>query len=187
MPTPRRRLPPRNAGLTVAAGGIGLRTRARPLAAALWLATACESRDAAPAPPRDDAAARAGAPAPAGEVRVRPPDRRGDRHARAAAQRTPLREVAGTVVRADDRQVVVRPRGASGGELALRVAPRTTVTVGGRAARAAELRPGADVRAAYRTVEGGRATAISIEAAGPPSTTAPAPARPGDDRPVSDG
>ncbi|HEX9309134.1 MAG TPA: hypothetical protein VF894_16690 [Anaeromyxobacter sp.] len=98
-----------------------------------------------------------------------------------------MREILGTVVRADDRQVVVRPRGARAGDLALRVAPRTTVMVGGRAARPAELRPGADVRAAYRTIEGGRATAISIEAAPAPAAAPQAPQETREDRPVSDG
>jgi hypothetical protein len=89
----------------------------------------------------------------------------------------------------------LRPHGGRGGEVALRVTARTAVTVDGRAARSADLRPGADVRAAYRTPEGGRATAISVEQLAPAPAPAPPPLAPAaprtpaeiEERPLSDG
>jgi hypothetical protein len=114
-----------------------------------------------------------GAPAPVGRSEAagqRPPDvqtgeRRGDRHARAAARRAPgVKEIAGTVSRAGARTVAIRPAGAP--PLTLRLGPRTTITVDGRPARLDALREGAEVRASYRT-GGGRPTAIAIEAHAP--------------------
>jgi hypothetical protein len=96
---------------------------------------------------------------------VRASERRGDRHARAAARRSPgVKRVAGTVSRAGARVLSVRSAGAP--PLTLRVAPSTTITVDGRPARLEALREGAEVRASYRTT-GGRPTAIAIEAQTP--------------------
>lgn len=111
---------------------------------------------------------------------VQPGERRGDRHARAAARRAPgVKEIAGTVSRAGARTVAIRPAGAP--PLTLRVGPRTTITVDGRPARLDALREGAEVRASYRT-GGGRPTAIAIAAQAP----APAPA-PAQDPPSPEG
>ncbi len=131
-------------------------------AALLFLA--CR-RDAAPEPRPAIAPAEDAAPTSADHGGVRPDGRRGDRHARAAAQHRPsVKRTAGVVARANDRLVVIRPRGEE--ELALRVSPGTRVTVNGRAIRAEALREGAEVRAVYRTADGSRPTAVSIEADG---------------------
>jgi hypothetical protein len=148
--------------------------RALGLAGAL-ATTACEEQPA-PAPARTEPAAPAPdvqAPGERAEVR------RGDRHARAAARRSPrLREVTGTIVRADGRRLGIRT--GAGAQLTLRVAPETRVTVAGRAAGAAVLRPGDDVRASYRAAEGGPATALSVEVgASPGEPAAPGGAAPG--------
>jgi hypothetical protein len=105
-----------------------------------------------------------GSPASAQQAGERAPSlQRGDRHARAAARRAlPVKKVDGTLARVDERQVVIRRRG--GPQLALRVSPSTRVTVNGRPAQLRGLREGAEVRAAYQSGDGGRATALSIEA-----------------------
>jgi hypothetical protein len=87
----------------------------------------------------------------------------GDRHARAAARRSHLvKRARGTLARSDGRAIVVSRAGAP--PLTLRVAPGTSVTLDGRPARAEALPPGAEVRAAYRTADGVRPTAIAVEA-----------------------
>jgi hypothetical protein len=132
------------------------------LAAAL-AAAGCE-RAAGPArAPSAEAVAPARAePADGRPDGVRTNGRRGDRHARAAARRSPgVKRIEGTLARADRRQVVIRAPG--GAPLTLRVAPSTTVTLGGRPTPIEALREGAEVRASYRS-GGGRPTAIAIEA-----------------------
>ncbi|HEY6006131.1 MAG TPA: hypothetical protein VIV57_24840 [Anaeromyxobacter sp.] len=106
--------------------------------------------------------------APADRASERPPSlERGDRHARAAARRSlVVKRVEGTLSRVGERQVVIRRRG--GPELSLRVSPRTKVTMNGRPAGLERLREGAEVRAAYQTGDGGRPTALSIEAQSAP-------------------
>jgi hypothetical protein len=135
------------------------------LAALAAVALSCGDRKGEP---RETAPAggEASAPDRPGE---RPPSlERGDRHARAAARRTlVVKRVEGTVARVGERQVVIRRRG--GPEVSLRVSERTKVTVNGRPAGLERLREGAEVRAAYRSDEGGRATALSIEARSPPA------------------
>jgi hypothetical protein len=87
----------------------------------------------------------------------------------------------GRIERADARTVVVAEPDAP--PLTLRIAPGTAVTLDGRPARAEALPQGADVRAAYRTGEGGRPTAVAIEASDaagkepPPAREEPPPAR----------
>jgi hypothetical protein len=76
-----------------------------------------------------------------------------------------VKAIEGSLARASDRLVVIRPPAAP--ELALRVAPGTRVTVDGRPARAQALRPGAEVRAEYRTGRGGLPTAVSLDARRP--------------------
>jgi hypothetical protein len=119
------------------------------------------------AEPRRSAGAAEEAP-PGRPASERPPSlERGDRHARAAARRTlPVKRVEGTLARVGERQVVIRRRG--GPELSLRVSSRTRVTMNGRPADLERLREGADVRAAYQTGDGGRPTALSIEARSAP-------------------
>lgn len=137
------------------------------LAAALAAATGCDRREAAPAPVA--AAEQHVAPSP-----TSPP--RGDRHARAAARRPPrVREIAGVVTQADERRVAIRPR--AGPAMTLRVGRATEVHVDGVRSSPGALRPGAEVRASYRTGDGGPATAIEIEATGPAAPAA-APQRP---------
>jgi hypothetical protein len=88
---------------------------------------------------------------------------RGDRHARAAARHArAVKRVDGTLARAGDRQVVIQRRGAP--ELSLRVTPDAAVTMDGKPARLEDVPEGAEVRAAYRTGNGGRPTALSLEA-----------------------
>ena len=73
-----------------------------------------------------------------------------------------------------DRVLVIDPAGAP--PLTLRIAPGTVVTLDGRPARPEALPPGAEVRAAYRTGEGGRPTAIAVEArsaSAPPAAPQP--------------
>lgn len=142
-------------------------------------AAGCE-RAAGPAP---EPAPEAAPGPPAGPRASGRPDaagaggRRGDRHARAAARRSRVvKRVEGTLARADARQVVIRAPGAP--PVTLRVAPSTTVMVGGRPAGVAALREGAEVRASYRPGDGGRPTAIAIEARdggrpAPPARPAP--------------
>lgn len=126
---------------------------------AALVAAACGRGEPAPDP----------VPAPAPEAAAERPDatstggRRGDRHARAAARRSPkVKRIEGTLSKADERRVVIRAPGEA--PVTLRVAPSTTVTVGGRPTRIDALREGAEVRASYRTGGGGRPTAIAIEA-----------------------
>jgi hypothetical protein len=136
-------------------------------AAALVALGACEGPESGLRASAEVAPASVGRSEAAGQ---RPPDvrageRRGDRHARAAARRAPgPKEIAGTVSRAGARTVEIRTAGAL--PLTLRVGPRTAITVDGRPARPDALREGAEVRASYRT-GGGRPTAIAIEARGP--------------------
>jgi hypothetical protein len=115
---------------------------------------------AAPQPAKERApAAPAVAPTPLAPV----PNRTGDRHARAAARRSPVvKRIDGRLARSDERTVVVGAPDAP--PLTLRIAPGTAVTLDGLPARAEALPAGADVRAAYRTGDEGRPTAISIEA-----------------------
>jgi hypothetical protein len=88
---------------------------------------------------------------------------RGDRHARAAARRSlTVKRVDGTVARVAERQLVIRRPGAP--DLSLRVSSRTKVILNGRPADLDGLREGAEVRAAYQSGEGGRPTALTIEA-----------------------
>jgi hypothetical protein len=147
---------------------------------------------AAEQPPARPASAAADAAPDAREDAAPAAVRSGDRHARAAARRSHVvKRARGTLARSDDRAIVVsRPDAAP---LTLRVAPGTSVTLDGRPARAEALPPGADVRAAYRSGDGGRPTAIVIEAqrrgdaapggAGAPAAgdwvTSPEPAQPG--------
>jgi hypothetical protein len=129
------------------------------LGIAAALAVGCRTEP--PPPPQQPPAARpAERSAPVPPAAAGP---RGDRHARAAARRSPkVKRVDGKLARCDRRAVVIRAPGVPA--LTLRVAPGTAVTLDGRPARSEALPPGADVRAAYRTGEGGRPTAISIEA-----------------------
>ena len=152
-----------------------MRTSAVPVAAlralglAVVLSIGCEREPAGPRTEPDAAAARQD-PAPA-------PDARGDRHARAAARRPPrLREISGTIVRADGRRLAIRS--AAGPEITLRVGPTTAVTVHGRRAVPAALRPGDGVRASYRSAEGGPSTALSVEVGPPPAPPARPPPEP---------
>jgi hypothetical protein len=128
------------------------------------LLLACRGEPAPPAPapaPATDAATDAAAGRAAGDATPAFP--RGDRHARAAARnRHVVKRVRGRLARADDRAVVIGDRGAP--PLTLRIAPGTSVTLDGKAIRAEALPPGVDVRAAYRTGDGGRPTALTVEA-----------------------
>jgi hypothetical protein len=128
-------------------------------ASAAVVALACEG--GAP-PSRGAPGARPSGPPP-GE-RAEAPPRRGDRHARAAARSgRPLHEVSGTVVRAEDGRVAIRPR--DGPEVTLRIGPRTTVTTPGRGAATpgrAPVAPGDEVRASWRS-GGDPPTALSVE------------------------
>jgi hypothetical protein len=111
-------------------------------------------------PGRAPEAERPERPAPAGTPAPAP---RGDRHARAAARRPAVvKRVEGRLARSDARTVVIGSADAP--PLSLRIAPGTAVTLDGRPVRPEALPPGADVRAAYRTGEGGRPAAISIDA-----------------------
>jgi hypothetical protein len=138
--------------------------RGRAVVIAALLAAACE-RDArgpaaSPAAPAERPAA---ADPPEGE---RASGRRGDRHARAAARRSPkVKRVEGTLSRADPKRVVIRAPGAA--PLTLRLSPSTTVTLDGRPAGVETLPEGAEVRASYRVGGGGRPTALTVEAARP--------------------
>lgn len=134
-------------------------------AAAAALLLACGERGAlappAPAPP-DSARPPEGGQGAAREERPLVEPRRGDRHARAQARRTPrVRQLAGTIVRADARRLVIRPEG--GPIVTLRLGPRTALSVQGRRAGPEVLRPGAEVRTSYRSGEGGPATAVTVE------------------------
>ncbi len=139
---------------------------------------ACDDRSPVPS---------GGETAPSGDA---PPDelpaaRRGDRHARAAARHAPrLREVSGSIVRADGRRVTLRTGG--GPELTLRIGPDTRVTIRGRRSSPRALRAGDDVRASYRSLEGGPATALSVDVAvPPPAVPPPAAAQPAGAPPAS--
>ena len=163
-----------------------MRSSAAFLAMAAALA-ACGSRPGSP-PAAGGAAERAPAPpAPAAPAIAPPPAPipRGDRHARAAARRSRVvKRVEGILADRDDRTVVVGRPGAPA--LTLRISPGTSVTLDGRPARADALPPGAEVRAAYRTGDGGRPTALSVEARRP-AGAAPAARGAGDaDRPAAD-
>jgi hypothetical protein len=95
-----------------------------------------------------------------------------------------VKRVDGRLARSDERTVVVGAPNEP--PLTLRVAPGTAVTLDGLPARAEALPAGADVRAAYRTGDEGRPTAISIEArrAREPPRPPPAPPAPdSDERP----
>lgn len=135
------------------------------LLAAALLAAACDR--GAGEPREQPAEERAADPRTSG--------RRGDRHQRAAARTAPaVKRVEGTLARAGEKQVVIRLPGEP--EMTLRVAAGTTVTLNGRPARLDHLQPGAEIRAAYQTGQGGRPTAISIEARSPGKKD-PAPPR----------
>jgi hypothetical protein len=162
---------------------VGELVGARAVAATLCaLALAC-SRGEGP-PGSGQGAGSAPPPAPGGASTTRAPEPgRGDRHARAAARQAPrLREITGVVVRADERRLAIRPR--SGPVLTLRLGPSTALRAGGRRSGPETLHPGLEVRASYRSDEGGPATAVSVDVAAPPppvdvpAPPAPPPARP---------
>jgi hypothetical protein len=92
------------------------------------------------------------------------------------------RSIQGHVVRADDREIVLRPPGGQP-DLRLGVGPDTQVTVGGQQASPAQLTEGTEVRASYDE-SGGAPRAKRIEATGssgtegaPPEQPQPAPGR----------
>lgn len=93
-----------------------------------------------------------------------------------------MKRVRGKVDRADDRALVIGTRDARP-PLTLRITPGTLVTLDGRPSRAESLPAGADVRAAYRTGDGGRPTALSVEARRAPEL--PPPERGDDEQPPS--
>jgi hypothetical protein len=173
-----RRLPARRARATFAAGvpvDVGRWAAVVAIAGALG---ACRAKPR-PEPPQPPAAGRASdaPPAEAAEARAAP-GASGDRHARAAARRKHVvKRTTGKLARADERVVVIG--GPDAPPLTLRIAPGTTVTLDGQPARPEALPPGAEVRAAYRTGDGGRPTAISVEVRRPPEAPpATAPAAP---------
>jgi hypothetical protein len=129
-----------------------------------------------PEPPAPPAAERPGAPAPEASEREPAPSPTGDRHARAAARRSHLvKRTTGKLARADERVLVIGD-GSGAAPLTLRIAPGTAVTLDGEPARPEALPPGAEVRAAYRTGDGGRPTAITVEVRRAPGAVPPPPA-----------
>jgi hypothetical protein len=154
-------------------------TKAGALAAVTLAAAAlaCGRSEPAPAPgpPAQAEPAPAAAPAPAAPGR-------GDRHARAAARkRAEIRQLTGVIARVDEGWVAIRPRG--GAPVTLHVGRATAVTLDGRRCGTEALRPGADVRASYRSGGGAPATALTIDARGDapvsrPDRAAPPPANP---------
>jgi hypothetical protein len=144
-------------------------TRAIGLALAAAL-VACGDRGAGAPPDGDGHGARPAARTAAGRTRAGP--ERGDRHARASARRKPgVEQVEGTLASVGERQVVISRPGAP--DLTLRVPSRASVTVNGRPGRLEALPEGAEIRAAYSSGEGGRPTALSLEARSTSSTRDP--------------
>jgi hypothetical protein len=136
-----------------------VRNLSRLVAALCALAAACDERAPPPASPGPPAAQSPPSSAPRAGDRTAPL-RRGDRHARAAAQQARrVRAVVGTVVRAGEDQVAIRPR--DGPELTLRIGPSTVLPA--PAPGRARLAPGDEIRAAWRTGGEDPPTAISVE------------------------
>lgn len=83
------------------------------------------------------------------------------------AGRTPggTQEIAGTVARADETRLVIHAPDRP--DVTLRVSDRTTVEIDGQPASIDRLEEGTAVRASYQTGNGGRPTAIAIEARSP--------------------
>lgn len=162
-----------------------MRLRASLAAVALLLAGACREATRAvvqPATATSPRAAPAGPPDEGTSERAAPPGRRGDRHARAAArQPRALRQVVGTIVRVEEGRVVIRRR--DGGELTLRIGPRTRLAAPGRPTGRAALAPGDEVRASWRGGGGEPPTALSVKVEHPVRGAPPAPPEPaGTDR-----
>jgi hypothetical protein len=88
-------------------------------------------------------------------------------HGNEAGDRTSAttEQITGTVARVDETRLVIRPPDRP--EVTLRVTDRTSVTVDGRPASPARLLEGTEVRASYSTENGGRPTAVAIEAQSP--------------------
>lgn len=147
---------------------MGLRTLA--VAALCALAAACGEPGPPPARADGERAPERPQSAPrAGERGAAPP--RGDRHARAAARRArPVREISGSVLRAGDGRIAIRPR--AGRELTLRIGPDTRVVAPGRAAGAQAISPGDEVRASYRSGDADPPTALTVEVR-PPEVAPP--------------
>ncbi|WP_147439476.1 hypothetical protein [Corallococcus sp. CA049B] len=100
------------------------------------------------------------------------------------AQAAPAQEqqITGDVLSASAQEVLVSQRGEP--RLRLKVGPSTQVQVDGRAASAADIQEGAQVRASYRTDESsGQPQALRIDATSRAQPAAPAPAESGESSP----
>ncbi|NOJ95721.1 hypothetical protein HMI51_22645 [Corallococcus coralloides] len=100
------------------------------------------------------------------------------------AQAAPDQEqqITGDVLSASAQEVLVSQRGEP--RLRLKVGPSTQVQVDGRAASAADIQEGAQVRASYRTDESsGQPQALRIDATSRAQPAAPAPAESGESSP----
>ncbi len=134
------------------------------------------SRGASGAPifsERDDEAGTAGRPVNAG-VRARGAsagqESAGAEQPQATAQ---THEVSGRVVTASDRELVVKRDDGVKPDLRLKIGPGATITLAGKTARAADLKAGTPVRAAYEAPPGGADTApTAIRIVGQPEGTA---------------
>ncbi|MBN9688468.1 MULTISPECIES: hypothetical protein [unclassified Corallococcus] len=91
-------------------------------------------------------------------------------------------QISGDVLSASAQEVLVSQRGEP--QLRLKVGPSTQVQVDGRAASAADIQEGAQVRASYRTDEGsGEPQALRIDATSRAQPAAPAPVESGESSP----
>lgn len=91
-------------------------------------------------------------------------------------------QISGDVLSASAQEVLVSQRGEP--RLRLKVGPSTQVQVDGRAASAADIQEGAQVRASYRTdASSGEPQALRIDATSRAQPAAPAPAESGESSP----
>ncbi|NRD61325.1 hypothetical protein HRD49_06135 [Corallococcus exiguus] len=91
-------------------------------------------------------------------------------------------QISGDVLSASAQEVLVSQRGEP--RLRLKVGPGTQVQVDGRAASAADIQEGAQVRASYRTdASSGEPQALRIDATSRAQPAAPAPAESGESSP----
>ncbi|WP_255442921.1 hypothetical protein [Corallococcus sp. Z5C101001] len=154
--------------------------------------TACQARDptqqdAARTPPEQQVES-----AQASALEVQRPLARGSSPALTLAstaaprdvstQSAPVQRISGEVLSANAREVLLSERGEP--RLRLQVGPNTQVRVDGRAASAADIREGSEVRASYRTDESsGEPRALSIDATTPTRPATPAPVESGESSP----
>ncbi|NPD26231.1 hypothetical protein D7Y27_39230 [Corallococcus sp. AB004] len=94
----------------------------------------------------------------------------------------PGQQISGDVLSASAQEVLVSQRGEP--QLRLKVGPTTQVKVDGRAASAADIQEGAQIRASYTTdASSGEPEALSIDATSRAQPVAPAPAESGESSP----